>query len=478
MAQLIDMNDSLAQAEYQRRVSLAKALREQAASPMGGVAGNIVVPVSPFEGLGRLAATLRARHEERAATEGLQQYAQQKQAKLAQTLAGIGDLKTPEDYQRVGASLVGDDATRELGTQLMLKGADRAQQQALMAQFYPQGGATPEAASQGTSAPAGGGFDMRRYLAMISSGNPALVKAAEAERAASQVPAGTRATLDQAKAFHDELSPYQQIMAAIAAGNLGVAQGNLGINRDRLYYDTGLGGQAPQQPAPPVAGSTAPSAAPGQAPPAPASAPALPAGMSPKTANDLMEKQGATAIERRAKLVAELPKASASARQTMGSLDSMDQYIDDLLGPDGNGSPGLKMIAGRANSLTPDLRQKAVDSANKLETLRSKLLVDTLMNIKSLSENGASGFGALSEKEGEAIRNAQVALQRSSSPETLAAELRKLKAHNAQMRNNVQSIYQSTYAPLLGQSPTQGMDADFSARKPNVVDWSSLGGGH
>ena len=73
MAQLIDMNDSLVQAEYQRRVSLAKALREQAASPMGGVAGNIVVPVSPIEGLGRLAATLRARHEERAATEGLQQ---------------------------------------------------------------------------------------------------------------------------------------------------------------------------------------------------------------------------------------------------------------------------------------------------------------------------------------------------------------------------------------------------------------------
>ncbi len=503
MSQLIDMNGEFAQAEYQRRMSLAQALRESSMSPMGGVAGGIVVPVSPLEGIGRLAAALGARRQEKKANEGIRQYAAQKQQRLAQTLAGIGNLRTPEDYQRVGVSLIADPDTRELGTKLMMTGAERAQQAALISQFYPQGGpnqmsgvqtmpnmgggppveqVSPNMPGMQTMPNTGGGaptdrvgpgmpgmqtmpnagqgapqslpqsgFDMGRYIAMISSGNPALIKAAEAEREAFQVPASTIATIAAEERRRQGLSAAE----SAADKDRDAARE---IDALRVYHETGMW---PRGYGGPQAGVSAPPSAAPASPPTGQIIPRIDPSLPPKVRNDLAAKAAEAEIENDKKLAASRPKAWASLRAYQDQNTVVLSAIDEALGMVNNWTAG----AGAALKIGPT---EARYLSGLLDTIKGNIGFDKLAEMRANSPTGGA-LGDVAGKELIALQATLGALEQENKPELLKKQLTTIRERVAGSRKRMVDAFSQTYGygmPEMEISPNQpGND---------VVDWNAL----
>lgn len=85
-------------------------------------------------------------------------------------------------------------------------------------------------------------------------------------------------------------------------------------------------------------------------------------------------------------------------------------------------SPAFNQATGSMAGRLPSVRQSSVDFDKDLESYRDKSVINTLKAMKEASPNGASGFGSLTEKEGERLQNAQGPLSQ-TSPETLRRTL-------------------------------------------------------
>lgn len=68
----------------------------------------------------------------------------------------------------------------------------------------------------------------------------------------------------------------------------------------------------------------------------------------------------------------------------------------------------------------------AANLESKLDTIGSGVMIHTLGQLKAASPTGASGFGNLTEKEGQAIRDAQGSLSTWQSPEELRESLKNI----------------------------------------------------
>lgn len=89
-------------------------------------------------------------------------------------------------------------------------------------------------------------------------------------------------------------------------------------------------------------------------------------------------------------------------RATASSLDEAIANAETLLEHKGldNITGGLAGVRAR----TPDITAEARAARSLMDTVMAKGFLDSLMNMKSASKTGASGFGQLSEKEGAIIR--------------------------------------------------------------------------
>ena len=79
----------------------------------------------------------------------------------------------------------------------------------------------------------------------------------------------------------------------------------------------------------------------------------------------------------------------------------------------------------------------AADAKAQLDTIGNQSVINTLSSLKSLSATGASGFGALSEKEGDILRNAAANLSTAQSNEALANNLKELREKLVRSRDRV-----------------------------------------
>lgn len=74
----------------------------------------------------------------------------------------------------------------------------------------------------------------------------------------------------------------------------------------------------------------------------------------------------------------------------------------------------------------------ATDARNlssDINTISSRVTQDVLQNLKSQSSTGASGFGALSEKEGQLLRDSVASLDQSQSKDHFLRNLRDVENH-------------------------------------------------
>lgn len=85
---------------------------------------------------------------------------------------------------------------------------------------------------------------------------------------------------------------------------------------------------------------------------------------------------------------------------------------------------------------------QARDLRGALNTIASRLTIDNLQALKSSSPTGASGFGSLTEREGELLRDSVASIDQFQSRDQLEASLAQIERH-----------YRRYYALTEGQNP-------------------------
>jgi lambda repressor-like predicted transcriptional regulator len=94
-----------------------------------------------------------------------------------------------------------------------------------------------------------------------------------------------------------------------------------------------------------------------------------------------------------------------------------------------------------------------------------------LSGLATLKESGAT-LGAVSEKEGAAVKDAQAALDRAQSKEDYTAALILYRDALEAAKNSIQSTFQQEYAPVLPkvEAPTtRGVSGSWGGGETKVI---------
>lgn len=145
------------------------------------------------------------------------------------------------------------------------------------------------------------------------------------------------------------------------------------------------------------------------------------------------------------KLAQEKPKAEGSLKDTLREYDNMINEAEAI-----KNDPGVGMATGmtKYSSAIPGTQSKRV--AARLETLKAKTLLNVLGSLKALSKTGASGFGQLSEIEGENIRNSVSTLDRGLSTQDFKDSIDRFVTEMKAKKQTLQDTFDSTYGGSNG----------------------------
>lgn len=105
-----------------------------------------------------------------------------------------------------------------------------------------------------------------------------------------------------------------------------------------------------------------------------------------------------------------------AARAALNTINEIEKGIK-YFGPMGNIPQGMMPLD----------TERANWDAN-VNRLKNKMVVDLMMQMKAASKTGATGFGQLSEKEGQRLENAATALQRGLKEEDAQKYLNEIRA--------------------------------------------------
>lgn len=150
---------------------------------------------------------------------------------------------------------------------------------------------------------------------------------------------------------------------------------------------------------------------------------------------ELADKLKDAQLERDQKVRDKLATVEASRTTLDNGINTIDRLLknpalNDVLGSF-EGSTVGGAISSAAKAVNP-LKWNSDDRANAqadIDTIKSQTLLTQLMSMKNSSSTGASGMGALNEKEGEALMNGIQSLNTKQSEEQFranAAEIRRL----------------------------------------------------
>ena len=106
---------------------------------------------------------------------------------------------------------------------------------------------------------------------------------------------------------------------------------------------------------------------------------------------------------------------------------------------------------------------------NKMEDIKSNILISTMQEMRKGSSSGATGLGALNEKELKALQSRLGALD-ISDPKTLYKSLIDIREDFARINQRQQEIYQNTYGDLPIEKPTvdDGLEVSVKNGKKTI----------
>lgn len=148
---------------------------------------------------------------------------------------------------------------------------------------------------------------------------------------------------------------------------------------------------------------------------------------------DVISKPPTLSADKLADVAVKRQKVEQAKQESVATFNDSITKIDGLLNDPSFGSLG---------TFTGDIAAKIphTDTANAkaaLDTISAQSVINVLSSLKSLSDNGASGFGALSEKEGEILRNASANLSTSQDNAAIKRNLLDLRQKLARSRDRI-----------------------------------------
>ncbi len=153
------------------------------------------------------------------------------------------------------------------------------------------------------------------------------------------------------------------------------------------------------------------------------------------------------------------PKPKESKKVVAGSLNDTLHEYDNMINEAQaiKDDPSLGTATGMTSFMgaVPGTGAKRV--AARLETLKAKTLLNVLGSMKQLSKTGASGFGQLSEIEGENIRNSVSTLDRKQSTADFTASLDRFIKEMQTKKQSLLDTFTTTYGPYDGGGTSSGI---------------------
>lgn len=135
------------------------------------------------------------------------------------------------------------------------------------------------------------------------------------------------------------------------------------------------------------------------------------------------------------------------------AIDKQISYINSLFDGE-NLKPDVANVYGTTFGYqTPIVRQGTRDAKAKLDQVNAGAFISALGDMKNQSATGASGLGALSEREGDKVQSAATsAADTKQSPESAAAALKLYRDNLIQSKKNLLSGFQNIYKDKFVES--------------------------
>jgi len=184
-----------------------------------------------------------------------------------------------------------------------------------------------------------------------------------------------------------------------------------------------------------------------------------------------------------AKMTEAQAQSQQEAKSVIGNFDQMSQTANELLK-----HPGLEHNTGWYGALgfnkVPNSSGK--DASILLDNLKSKLVINTMAQLKSLSKTGSTGFGQLSEPENQRLETYVRNLDRAQSLDSMKSALKDISDFANENKKNFLDRYNSLYgskespnvAPSMGASPitpaATPASAPAGASPSNPIDLRDL----
>jgi hypothetical protein len=115
---------------------------------------------------------------------------------------------------------------------------------------------------------------------------------------------------------------------------------------------------------------------------------------------------------------------TSSVDRIEDTFDRVGFAVDELLKNDN----GLRWITGYTGYAPDWVSQDKKDASIKLEELKGKIFVQAIDSLKSASANGSTGFGQLTEREGDKIQASIANLKEAQGYEQMVAALAEIKS--------------------------------------------------
>jgi hypothetical protein len=110
----------------------------------------------------------------------------------------------------------------------------------------------------------------------------------------------------------------------------------------------------------------------------------------------------------------------------------------------------LGRITGLAGVIPNVPGQAGAVAQNRLEDLKNRVMVDTLRDLKAMSAQGASSFGALTEKEGERLESYLGRLNRSVDEKEIRRILEEIATFTKEAKERLTKAYTEAHRTRLG----------------------------
>lgn len=165
--------------------------------------------------------------------------------------------------------------------------------------------------------------------------------------------------------------------------------------------------------------------------------------------------------------IAPSDKATRDAGNAFLDIRNNDKAFQDA------GTQALNQIsqlsAGYGANSSKIAGTPAYQLAQSLKTMQAQLTLGALTDLKKASKSGASGLGALSDKEGALLAALQGSLDSGQDPKVLAHQINELKAVHAQRLIAQEKAFQDNYGMTPEAALSKGSRAPAAATPDQSV---------